>query len=173
MNELLIPDLALSNNGGPYLTRWNLGFKLFVFLTGMGVPTRWLRWLPQNPRHTSRSALLHHIEGPDPDRHQHNHPWPAVAIILRGGYRQVVTDVYWVRDGFVSMPATRFEDVRWFNVLRVNEYHRITSVKPNTWTITLTGRLLPRGWGFLVGNGKTESKHVDHKNYLPNSEDDQ
>ena len=150
----LKPDLVLKYgaNGGRYLARWNLKHKVKLLLG-----------LPSTSYHTSCSMLLHHIEGNDPDSALHNHPWPAVAVILWGGYYQRVAckeEGQWV---------FRQEKVSWFNVLRVNEYHRIVWVRSNTWTITFTGKLLSRGWGFLNYLGQ----HVDHKDYLHTKEDDQ
>lgn len=161
------PDLVLNHgaDGDRYLTRWNLGYKWDRFLRAQGCRKG---GTPRSPHHTSRTALVHHIEGPDPDRAPHNHPWPAIAIVLWGGYDQLVSarPATWRTVDAVRW-AERLETVRWFNVLRVDEYHRIIRVRPNTWTITFTGRLLPRGWGFLV-NGQ----HVDHKPYLLSNQDD-
>ena len=182
MKGILDHDLLLSKDGRPYLTRWNLGYKLRLALS-RHFPTFTPRWLldrfPAAWNHTSTSALLHHIEGPDADRHLHNHPWFAVAIILRGGYYQEVVDTtnnvvdYTPPAQFrMFVGPTKMERVRWINVLRVDQYHRIIAVDPNTWTITFTGKLLKRGWGFLVGHS-----HMDHKSYLKGfnitSEDDQ
>jgi hypothetical protein len=185
------PDLVLKHgpDGALYLRRWNLRYKAAQALLsvlhffgrtawkwerGEYTPTRFYRIIRAAARvekhHTSRSALLHNISGPDPDRALHNHPWPAFAIVLWGGYDQLVSarPTDWRVEAQVRR-VERVETVRFLNILRVDEYHRIIRVRPNTWTITFTGKLLWGGWGFLV-NGQ----HVDHKPYLGYvSQDDQ
>lgn len=37
-------------------------------------------------------AYLHHIDRPDPGFDLHDHPWPFVSIILRGGYTEEYAD---------------------------------------------------------------------------------
>lgn len=137
-------------DGKPYLTRWHLwraGFKVFV----------------------------HRIHSKDMDRDPHNHPWPfGLALVLWGGYDELrVTKpaLYESRlkqsIGLVSGlcgpwhlspypdPGTnkwRFSQVRWWNWIGPNVYHRILAVKPNTWTLFLAGPRT-REWGFWTEHG--------------------
>lgn len=96
------------------------------------------------------SIRLHHICEPDQDRHNHDHPWHARTIVARGGYDEDRI-VEFTSDGAVT--ATFERRAGDTATLRFGEYHRITSVQPDTWTIFITGRY--RGiWGFLVDGVK-------------------
>jgi hypothetical protein len=95
---------------------------------------------------------LHSLEGIDPDRDPHNHPWNARVFVLHGGYVQlIVTSPGQVRSQIVSRT----------NRLGVM-YHRIIHVKPGTWTLTLAGPRV-RAWGFLRNHVHIPWKvYVDH-----------
>lgn len=175
------PDKVLNHgqSGERYLTRWNLRHKFGLLVqwlmlalpyrvwTAIQMPRRLTAWGWQQEKHyTSRSILLHHIAGPDPDGALHNHPWPAFAIILWGGYEQLVAREITDHE-IAGFWEEKLDKVRFLNILRTNQYHRIVKVKPNTWTLTFTGRRLPRGWGFLVHHF-----HMDHKEYLGTTQDD-
>jgi len=121
-------------------------FKIFGFKV--------LRW-PDGTRYLTRFIVfrcsrglryLHRIHRHDPDRHVHNHPWPAKCYVLWGGYTEVVQNRF---SGYQLRRTYRRGDV---NELRENEYHRIVDVLPNTWTWVVGGRRYRR-WGFLV-NGQ-------------------
>ena len=95
------------------------------------------------------SAFVHVLHGADGDRHPHNHPWRwAASVILNGGYAEE-------RNG---VPMTYAEGD--LNVLRPDDYHRITSVLPGTVTLFLCGRET-HDWGFLV-----DGIHVPHAEYF-------
>lgn len=131
LNVFHAPYLKLFRpSGEKYLTRWKLANnRLF-------------------------RIYLHKLDGPDPDRHLHNHPWNAMVIILRGGYEQrelhLLSGTAW---------RTATTSVRWINRLGVY-YHKITTIKPGTWTLVLGGPV-HRHWGFLV-----EGKHVPWEDYV-------
>lgn len=93
------------------------------------------------------SIRLHHICLPDVDRWPHDHPWPFLAIILRGGYTET-----WSRAGN-PWPTDR-KRVRRFNTHRATDLHRITKFdRPSgAWTLFLTGRE-GRRWGFQTDEG--------------------
>lgn len=101
-----------------------------------------LRWFltsrPRTPQETGTPGwYLHNYRQPDFDRREHNHPWRvARTFILRGGYVET-------RDGVrrVRMPGDTA-------VITSREYHRITEVLPNTWTLFYAGPKHGRGWGF-------------------------
>lgn len=99
-------------------------------------------------------VYLHRIHNRDPDRHVHNHPWPAKCYVLWGGYTELVKHRF---RGTYTKRTHRAGDV---NKLQVNEYHRIVDVLPNTWTLVIGGPRFRR-WGFDV-NGT----HVDADEYL-------
>jgi hypothetical protein len=93
---------------------------------------------------------LHKIAQADADRHLHNHPWSwAWSLILWGAYlEERPNTLRYLRPG-----AT--------NLLRAGDYHRIRTVRPNTWTLFVTGKRAS-SWGFWL----PERGHVDYKAYL-------
>lgn len=104
--------------------------------------TRW--FLENDPAPGSTLANgwhLHCIHAGDGDRCLHNHPtdW-AYAWMLRGGYVEEREKL----SGVVAIsyePGDRVE-------LPPHVYHRIRSVRPNTWTLFRAGPKHGRGWGF-------------------------
>lgn len=141
----LKPVLELKSSVGRYLTRWTPVYSK----TSDNEPG----WIA---RHIG-NLYLHRMEGPDPDRCPHNHPFRAVCLVLRGGYRQTVH----ARVPRSSRWSTRISWVSWFNVLRADEYHKITYVVPGTWTLCITGPVF-RQWGFLMASGR----HMHCRPYL-------
>lgn len=91
---------------------------------------------------------LHHIVSPDPDPDPHNHPWEiATTRVLRGAYLEERSNVIaprWVnhvhRLRSVGDPVPAFKR---------SIFHRVTHVRPNTWTLFHAGQKHGRGWGFL------------------------
>lgn len=84
---------------------------------------------------------LHRFEGPDPRPTLHDHPYPFLSIILRGGYveRRLNTHSHDVDEQHV---------VRRFNRMRPTDAHAIISLLRNpTWSILLVGRRV-REWGY-------------------------
>ena len=134
LKRLIIKDEI---TGEPYLTRWHL-IKCKPF-----------------------RVFLHHIHRPDKDRHVHNHPWPrAFAFVLRGGYTEEVLS--WSRRAkrhyhYVYSHSSGQSSTIAF---RPDNYHRIVSTRPNTWTLFFAGRR-SRDWGFLK-----DGKHVPCREYL-------
>lgn len=97
-------------------------------------------------------ARVHHILRSDSGRDYHDHPWPFVTIILRGGYwewRPVLDAAGFIID----------EQCRWYGpgsviVRRAGTWHRLVLPAGQTaWTLFCTGPK-SQGWGFLVGNRK-------------------
>lgn len=89
------------------------------------------------------SVKLHWIHRPDPDRDIHDHPWPFMAFVLRGGYVEYAS----------TNPHTcsgRRRVINWFNHKNIYTAHRISYVKPNTLTLIFTGpRSTIKEWGFF------------------------
>lgn len=114
--------LDIYENNELYLTRWHL-------------------------LHFERFGLyVHKIHKVDEDRDLHNHPWPFVAWIMRGGYTQNMDhgDGNW----------TRSTVGRWrLNVMRLPYFHRIVAMPVVTWSLVLRGRRRPEGWGFKTPDG--------------------
>lgn len=125
------PALILrKSNGARYLTRWHL------------ISTQWL------------SVYVHRLDGPDPDRHMHNHPWKALVLVLRGSYSQQT-----IRPGGIAYRYTEHSPLRPNHL--GEHYHKIVSLRPGTITLCICGPRQARGWGFLV-NGE----HMDWEAYV-------
>lgn len=100
----------------PYLTRY------YLFLKNR-------KWFPFN-------IFLHNFHKGDPDD-LHDHPWPYITIILRGGYwEHNPKGRFWRAPGSVRIGTPR-------------SLHRI-ELEPNvsTWTLFIPGPKL-REWGFM------------------------
>jgi len=124
------------NSGALYLQRWHL------------------------LRNKTRRVFLHHIARADMDRDLHNHPWPkAFAIILRGGYEELVRD----KDGNYKLHKHGLLSIS-RHAFHPEAYHKILGVRPNTWTLFFAGER-KRSWGFLVTDFNS-TRHVDYRTYL-------
>lgn len=119
--------------------------------------------------------VVHHIDGPDPGKDLHDHPWPFVSIILRGGYTEL-------RANTRSAPALaaiaeesgnlydygeivmrpRFSTRR----MPLTDCHRIIGAKPGTMTLMLRGRKF-RSWGFYQPEGYVDSRLYDYATRRP------
>lgn len=100
----------------PYLTRY------YLFLKDR-------KWFPFN-------IFLHNFHKSDPDD-LHDHPWPFVTVILRGGYwEHTPKGKFWRGAGTVNWAGSK-------------SLHRVELV-PNvdTWTLFIPGPTV-REWGFI------------------------
>jgi hypothetical protein len=104
----------------PYLTRY------YLFL-------RDRKWFPFN-------IFLHNFHRSDPDD-LHDHPWPFITIILRGGYwEHTPKGKFWRGAGTVNWAGSK-------------SLHRVELVPDiDTWTLFIPGPAV-REWGFIDGNG--------------------
>lgn len=134
-----------------------------------GVPVVYLRrwYLFRMPRLWARteegrkvgvfSVRLHHIMQPDTDRWPHDHPWPFVSFILRGGYQE--------RWDTAGHPHPRFaRHVRRVSTHSRHDLHLIDTfdrgpgLKGGVWTLIFTGKEKKKagsdkGWGFCTPDG--------------------
>ncbi|MDU4254486.1 hypothetical protein [Pseudomonas sp.] len=96
---------------------------------------------------TPRFGLYLHELMPRPaDMAMHNHPWHAVSVVLTGGYRE---------ERLCAGLETIEREVRWFNWLQPERFHRITHTTPGTWTLVIRlRRLKVRGFIGAVVNGQ-------------------
>lgn len=88
-------------------------------------------------------VYLHRFVGSDPDRGLHDHPWAwAASIVLAGWYREVR------RRGL--------REVRWFNVLTGDTFHRVLlpAQLDETWTLFIVPARDVKEWGFLRNKGQ-------------------
>ena len=95
---------------------------------------------------------LHKWNKPDPRPTLHNHPWPFFSIILKGWYEELrLKDL----DGLV----------KWINVVKRDEYHTVTSVKPGTISLMFVGRT-HEDWGYWTDKGYVNfDKHPHSKEF--------
>lgn len=94
------------------------------------------------PKIGSWRPFLHHIHRSDHERDLHNHPWLwAFSIILSGEYdeERLVGD----GDQIARKRARRL------NVLTSRDYHRITELHGDVWTLFVHGPSV-QTWGFRV-----------------------
>lgn len=103
---------------GNYLTRWRI------------VQTPWF------------GILLHRFDGPDPRLTLHDHPWPFLSFVLRGGYVERRLDP-------MTMRVDEQRVVRSVNRMRLIDAHAIRRLlRQPTWTLMFVGRRV-RTWGYL------------------------
>jgi hypothetical protein len=87
------------------------------------------------------SIFLHEFMRSDSDRCLHDHPWPFISIVLRGGYTEQMPDgMHRRRPGSILFR-------------RANAAHRI-EIDPDTrpWSLVIVGRK-SRDWGFFTLHG--------------------
>lgn len=111
-----IPDLDDPTSN--YLTRWRI------------IQTPWF------------GIYVHRFGGPDSRPTLHDHPWPFVSLVLRGGYIE--------RRAYGQPGVT----VRHINVKRATDVHWIDQLlRTPTWTLMLVGRRR-RTWGYVDPGGE-------------------
>lgn len=129
----LKPETIPRGDSRPYLWRFNF------------IKTPWF------------AVMLHRFDGSD-DECLHDHPWPFISVILRGGY--------WEHSG----DGIRGSGKVWYppgSILfrRADWAHAIEVEKPGkTWTLVLSG-VRSRQWGFFTKVGWLEwfkYRHNEH-----------
>lgn len=148
-------DLIRQSDGVAYLTRW---------------------WIVKTPWF---GVALHRMKGADARTTLHDHPWPFVSIVLRGGYTQR-------RLKPRGMGVIERQHVRRINHLGLQDAHSIIELdRTPTWTLVFTGKQV-RSWGFwepsaaspgMVRNGDndaetpqwvwTHASYFDSGHYVP------
>lgn len=104
------------------------------------------------------AVYLHKMSAPDPGMDLHDHPWPFVSIILKGGYTEIVRSIrglltdrndypMWLTPD-ISPPRMR-EWGRWsWHTIGREDAHTIIALKSTpSWSLVITGRV-NREWGF-------------------------
>lgn len=126
-----------------------------------GYMNRWYLFNPVDEKTSRRkynwipfSIRFHEILRPDTDRHNHDHPWNAVSIILRGWYEEMRP--YNVGPFEQSFLRTEGDVVK----LRYGEYHRITRTSDTVLTLFIYGKW-QGPWGF-----KVDGQKVHWRDYL-------
>lgn len=105
------------------------------------------------------AARIHQILRSDSDRAFHDHPWPYMTIVLRGGY----TEVRPVFDGSgLYVGETR----KWYGPGSIlfrpaRSWHRLEIPEgKDAWTLFVTGRYQQK-WGFMV-EPRYKVRHEDY-----------
>jgi hypothetical protein len=106
---------------------------------------------------------LHRINTPDRRSTLHDHPWPFVTIVLRGGY----TEDHGVRPagrGPVYEREERSWPARSVHYMRPDKAHTITALhRSPTWTLVFAGRREPEpSWGYADETGWTPFNEHPH-----------
>ena len=79
---------------------------------------------------------LHRFDNPDSRATFHDHPWPFLSVILRGGYVE-------------ARPGRGLRTVRLVNVMRITDVHYIERLlRVPTWSLMFVGRRR-RDWGYV------------------------
>lgn len=99
--------------------------------------------------------FLHRILREDNDRDLHDHPWPFISIVLWGGYVEERPGSFlkFSHSGHpIHQPVPVKRGLFSTAFRRATDQHRITVVKPQTWTLFIPfGR--KREWGFQTPGG--------------------
>ncbi len=131
------------NSDSIYMDRWWLLNPYGKTPDGRTAPARW-RWLP--------SIRVHQICMPDDDLHEHDHPWDARTIILRGWY---------VEERRSHRLPTRVMQAGATGTIRAGDYHRIARVSDGgVFTLFFTWDYIEE-WGF-----KVDGRKVPWREYL-------
>lgn len=153
---------ALSKNPpGPYQGEDDTRWAYTIVVDGEKYLTRIL-----SPRLFGCRVYLHHFHRPDAGRHLHNHPWKwAASLLLSGSYEEDRVDMPTIEawrsylvDGFEVLHEHKH--VRRTNVIHDTDYHRVTRLHGDVWTLFVVGPE-NKDWGFLV-----RGHHVPWKKHL-------
>lgn len=94
------------------------------------------------------AVRVHHILRSDDDRAFHDHPWPYLTVILRGGYTEVrpVFD----RSGLYAGTTSAWRAAGSVLFRGARSWHRLeVPAGVDTWTLFITGPKVQQ-WGFMV-----------------------
>ena len=124
------------NSDALYMDRWWIFNPYGKTPEGRTAPAK-CRWLP--------SVRVHHICLPDDDLHEHDHPWDARTILLRGWY---------VEERRSHDLPTRVMQSGMTGAIHAGDYHRIARVSDGgVFTLFFTWRYVEE-WGFNVNGSK-------------------
>lgn len=115
------PHFVIGGADNPYLLRW--------FLI---------------PRNHLLNIYLHKFMRSDDDRALHDHPWWFVSMILKGSYREILSE-----DSQLVVLRCRWS----IAFRRATHRHRVELIDgASCWTLIITGRAV-RTWGFWCPKG--------------------
>lgn len=120
-------------------------------------------WFPSGVR-------VHHILRSDNDRCLHDHPWPYMTIILRGGYYELTDAVYSRWDGVEHAMLAKWYGPGSILFRRSTHKHRlILPANKTAWTLFFMGPY-QQGWGFYTPEGKVPWREYLNGDYVANAE---
>jgi len=128
-----------------------------------GYMERW--WIRKPKPGRNWTCRLHHILSSDNDRHLHDHPWPYVTIILRGGYWETrpTAEKNWAKDTVKWNgefgPAGSWVERKWRGpgsilIRKPNSYHQLTLPEGKTALTMFWMGPHTQHWGFMTPTGK-------------------
>jgi hypothetical protein len=115
---------------------------------------------------------IHRLDKPDPRPTLHDHPWPFLSLVMRGGYRE---DFAACSGCDRASPAVRRRTRSWppgsVHRMRKTDTHTITSLRRSpTWTLVLVGRRHPEpSWGYREDTGWTPWDEHPHATEFANA----
>lgn len=122
--------------------------KYDITKTVDGVETLYLRrWFLLRSKYLN--VYIHYIARPDEDPDPHDHPWNFLSVRLKGGYTE---RIWHYRTPCEEGVEDRTNNAPGIGYRPAETVHQITSVKPNTFTLVITGPW-KRDWGFLTKSG--------------------
>ena len=119
------------------------------------------KWFPFN-------VVLHKVVKSD-DPIFHDHPWPYMTIVLKGGYYEHTP--LFNDKGVKFAEFSRWRGPGSIIIRKAKEYHwlELDDNRPTT-TLFFMGPQ-QREWGFLINKTKTKQQWIQHENYLNNYSD--
>ncbi|MCA8938233.1 MAG: hypothetical protein KDB07_00365 [Planctomycetes bacterium] len=120
--KLVSPKTIRMADGQPYMKR------LILFRTPFG------------------GLMINHFIGGDESRCHHDHPWPFISIMVKGGYREFVPTGHGEAESEHHAPCILFRPAK--------HTHRVEMLEPGgqCLTICITGPS-ERDWGFITKKG--------------------
>ena len=124
------------------------------YITGKPYITRF-----QFPRMFGFRPMIHLIHRADHDRHLHDHPWDwSFSIVLVGSYDEERINCVQCKGKDHSGTVLKIRRARFWNLLRGDDFHRITELHGDVFTLFVAGpRKESDQWGFLTPSGWVES----------------
>lgn len=146
----LVPyNVVITRDLGP------AGVPHFLHTDGTG-PVSWRRPIARLFQLCGIAIRVHEILRSDGGRHPHDHPWPYLTIVLRGGYYETRYDEC---GEFVFMSWYGPGSVLW---RPANSWHRLDVPAGQTaTTLFITGRKAAESWGFNVDGVKVPYYEYD------------
>ena len=117
------------------------GLEDYTVTDGTG-PVTWRRPIAKLLQLCGIAARVHHILRSDAGRDPHDHPWPYLTVILKGGYFEECFD----EEG--APIDTRWRGAGSILFRRANSLHKLRVPSGETaWTLFITGKK-QQTWGF-------------------------